>query len=130
MRILVCGGRDFSNATLMKETLKEYFKEPSDVLIHGCAKGADQLSESIVYEISPDLSTIPSIQRYPADWKKYGKVAGAIRNKQMLDEGKPDCIIAFSGGAGTANMIEQARIAGVPVIIAGSPSNRMPLGSH
>ena len=53
---------------------------------------------------------------FPADWNSYGKAAGPIRNKQMLDEGKPDVVIAFPGGTGTANMIMQATKAGVKVV--------------
>jgi predicted Rossmann-fold nucleotide-binding protein len=33
----------------------------------------------------------------------------------MLSEGKPDLVIAFPGGRGTADMIRQAKEAGVPV---------------
>ena len=54
---------------------------------------------------------------YPANWKKHGRAAGPIRNKQMLEEAKPDLVIAFPGGAGTANMVKQAREAGVKVEI-------------
>ena len=52
---------------------------------------------------------------YPADWDTHGRGAGPIRNKQMLEEGKPDLVIAFPGGKGTANMIGQAKEAGIPV---------------
>ncbi len=52
----------------------------------------------------------------PAEWSKYGRRAGPIRNKQMLDVGKPHLVVAFPGGAGTANMVKQAKAAGVPII--------------
>jgi hypothetical protein len=42
---------------------------------------------------------------------------GPIRNKQMLEEGKPDLMVAFPGERGTANMCKQAREAGVPVMV-------------
>jgi hypothetical protein len=58
-----------------------------------------------------------AVKEYPADWQKHGKAAGPIRNRQMLEDGKPDLVIAFSGGRGTANMISQARAAGVKVLI-------------
>lgn len=94
----------------MKEVLFQNIY-PGDVLIHGDAKGADRLSEEMV---EPSHVTV---ERYPADWDKYGKGAGPIRNKQMLDEGKPDLVIAFlaPNSRGTKNMIEQATKAGVPV---------------
>jgi UDP-N-acetylmuramoylalanine-D-glutamate ligase len=56
------------------------------------------------------------VETYEADWDTHGKAAGPIRNKRMLDEGKPDLVVAFPGGRGTANMISQARKAGVEVI--------------
>lgn len=101
----------------MKEVLSEYFTGPGDVLIHGCAKGADQLSEYTTREMFNTLGTMIAYERYPADWEKYGKAAGPIRNKQMLDEGKPDMVIAFLApdSRGTKNMIEQAEKADIPV---------------
>jgi hypothetical protein len=53
---------------------------------------------------------------FPADWEKYGKAAGPIRNQQILVEGKPDLVVAFQGGRGTANMVSRAQQAGVPVV--------------
>lgn len=44
-----------------------------------------------------------------------GKAAGPIRNQRMLDDGKPDRVLAFPGGRGTANMVKLAKAAGVPV---------------
>jgi len=52
---------------------------------------------------------------FPADWSRHGKSAGPIRNRQMLIEGRPDIVVAFPGGKGTANMIKQAVEAGVKV---------------
>ena len=58
------------------------------------------------------------VKTFEADWDRHGKAAGPIRNKQMLDEGKPDLVVAFEGGKGTANMIAQAEAAGVRVFRA------------
>jgi len=52
---------------------------------------------------------------FPADWGKYSKSAGYIRNKQMLAEGKPDLVVAFPGGKGTANMVKLAKLANIPI---------------
>jgi hypothetical protein len=53
---------------------------------------------------------------FPADWKKYKRAAGHIRNKEMLDFGF-DLLIAFPGGPGTTNMITITRGAGIPVYV-------------
>ena len=58
------------------------------------------------------------VKEYPADWQKHGRAAGPIRNQQMLDEGKPDLVVAFDGGRGTADMIARAEKAGVRVVRA------------
>jgi hypothetical protein len=63
----------------------------------------------------PDDQDIPC-SVYMADWDGLGRKAGPIRNQRMLDEGKPDLVIAFPGGRGTADMVRRAREAGVEVV--------------
>lgn len=106
-RILVCGGRDFADYKLLKETLDAI----GDIrhIIHGGASGADTLAGRYGSEMGINIS------RYDALWDQHGRSAGPIRNARMLREGKPDMVIAFPGGRGTANMIQQAEEAGVPV---------------
>lgn len=55
-------------------------------------------------------------EEYKADWDTYGLAAGPLRNQRMLDEGKPDVVLAFPGGKGTADMVARARKAGVRVV--------------
>lgn len=124
MRILVCGGRDFTDQTFfdkkMTELMNEYGKtsigysgipELINVsFISGCARGPD----SFIIEYANYFGAY--VQKFPADWKRYPKAAGAIRNQQMLDEGKPDLVIAFPGGNGTADMIARAKAHGIKVI--------------
>lgn len=92
--------------------------EPDDVgnylyvvtIIAGGADGADSLAAS--------WAAVENVnyKEYKADWYQYGKAAGPIRNKRMLEEGKPDLVIAFPGGKGTANMVALAKGAGIEVI--------------
>ena len=112
MRVLVCGGRDFDDwGRLCSELDKLLFDSARLIhIIQGGAKGADFLSR-----VWAKFRNCPWSE-YPADWKKYGKGAGHIRNQQMLDEGKPDLVLAFPGGVGTADMVRRARKAGVEVI--------------
>lgn len=120
-RILVCGGRDFSNYRLLSQSLdkiciarewvwdKEYLM-PAVVIISGMAKGADTLA------IEWAIVNWCTWEEYPADWETYGKAAGHIRNQQMIDEGKPNLIVALPGGRGTADMIRRGKKAGVEII--------------
>lgn len=110
MRVLVCGGRDYRNWKRLRFVLNRIHKYHGvDVLIEGGAKGADLMASSWAA-----INGVPAI-RFPADWHRHGKAAGHIRNQQMLDEGKPDLVVAFPGGKGTADMVRRARKAKIPV---------------
>ncbi len=122
MRYLICGGRNFSDRRLFRDTVNGLEVTPT-VIIHGCATGADAMaSEWATAKGIPEL-------RYPADWKRYGRSAGPIRNQLMLVDGWPDIVIAFPGGIGTADMITRAR-ADILVrevrIVAGDPPITVP----
>lgn len=120
MRILVCGGRTYGYTPESNYTIKDWviFNKAIDVIlsynptviISGCAKGADEVGL-----LAGWYGGVEYIG-FKADWKKHSKAAGPIRNKQMLVEGKPDLVVAFKGGTGTANMIKQAKSHGVEVM--------------
>lgn len=113
MKVLVCGGRNFDDALTLGSWLGGIHKDHGiTLIIEGGARGADFLARKF-----GEMQGIP-VKTFPADWDRHGKAAGPIRNKQMLDEGKPDVVLAFDGGRGTANMVEQAKAAGVRVQIA------------
>ena len=61
------------------------------------------------------------VEDYPANWNLHGRAAGPIRNKQMLDEGKPDIVYAFhpniSESKGTKDMVRQAKNRGIETIV-------------
>jgi hypothetical protein len=78
-------------------------------IIHGGAAGADWCAGAVA-----ELRDIPQ-SVFKADWKAHGRAAGPIRNQQMLDQGKPDLVLAFPGGRGTADMVRRAKAAGVEV---------------
>lgn len=112
MKVLVCGGRDYNDWDRLEDELNLIERAYGRfTIISGCARGADSLAMKYAEVYNDTLET------YPADWEKFGKSAGHIRNQQMLDESKPDLVVAFPGGRGTANMIERAKKAGVEVIV-------------
>jgi len=123
-KVLICGGRDFTDfeyaSNIVRDHLATMYFNPSEkedvVFISGMAKGADQ----IPFELG-DLDEWGGVEKYPADWDKYGKKAGPIRNQQMLDEGKPDLVLAFptEKSRGTYDMIRRAEKAGIPVYVYG-----------
>lgn len=104
---MICGSRTFNDIRYMRECLDEVLSGVDEVtVISGCAMGAD--SEGERYAVRRAFK----IERYPADWDRFGEQAGMICNKEMLD--KCDAVVAFWDGksVGTANMIEIAREAG------------------
>lgn len=80
------------------------------LVIHGGAAGADSLAGAVAAEMH-----IPTIV-FPADWRAHGKSAGPKRNQQMLVEGRPDAVLAFPGGRGTADMVNRAKTAKIRVV--------------
>ena len=113
MRVLVCGGRDFDDAGLMISVLDRLHTEKFfTVLIHGNARGADRIADA--------WASCRGIPREPYDvpqgeWDEVGKKAAPLRNQRMLDEGKPDLVVAFPGGGGTKDIVRRAVKARVPV---------------
>jgi hypothetical protein len=115
MVVLVCGSRFYSDYGKVYECLKS-LEGVSQVLAGGC-RGADALAVRAAKAFGYPF------REFPADWGKFGKAAGPIRNQQMLDEGKPDLVVAFhenpEESKGTKDMIRRAKRQGVPVRLIG-----------
>lgn len=111
MRVLVCGGRGYDNRKRVSAVLGEYRdRQGIDLIITGGANGADRLAESWANHNKVALCV------FPANWHFEGRKAGPIRNRRMIEFGRPDVVIAFAGGVGTINMINQAKSADIDVI--------------
>ncbi len=111
MKVLVCGGRTYADMDRMDAVLDKLHAEAIiEQIIEGGANGADNLARNWA------LSRRVPFETFKADWENQGSFAGPMRNKRMLYEGAPDLVIAFPGNKGTANMIKQARKAGIKVI--------------
>ncbi len=134
MRVLICGDRNYGvylgdslkkplaakkvRAKARRKMLAFIITLPKNtVIIDGGAKGADSLANEVALE-----NGYPT-ERYFAQWNLYGRAAGPIRNKQMLDEGRPDKVAYFhddiENSKGTADMISISRKAGIEVIKGG-----------
>jgi hypothetical protein len=116
LRVLVCGGRDYGDHEALFAALDAIHASiPIEVIIHGGAPGADYLASFWA------AARAVNERRFPADWPRFGRAAGPIRNAHMLREARPDLVVAAPGGRGTADMVRQAGDAGVPVREVGSP---------
>ena len=115
MRVLVCGDRKWADRHRIRWELETL--PPDTVVIEGEARGADTLGR----EVAEVLGF--KVERYPANWEKFGRAAGPIRNQQMLTEGKPDLVIAFHDhireSKGTADMIRLAVKEGIATKLIG-----------
>jgi SLOG family YspA-like protein len=110
--VLVTGGRDYRDANKVREVLDRVHKEHHiQLLVHGCATGADTLAA--LWASARGIQPVGC----PALWDFYDKAAGTIRNTAMLWL-KPQLCVEFLGGTGTANMVGQAKQAGIRVIEA------------
>lgn len=109
MRVLVCGSRNWTDYAVIERRMKAL--PTGAVIIEGEARGVDKSSRRIAEHLGLEVAP------FPANWDKYGKAAGPIRNQQMLDEGRPDLVLAFPmpDSIGTQDMIARARQAGIPV---------------
>jgi len=109
MRVLITGGRNFDNRELLETTLDAvHASVPLSILIHGAANGADTLAGE--WASRKGIEVVACL----ADWKRYGRAAGPIRNRAML-ELAPDLLVAFPGGKGTDDMISAAEKKGIPI---------------
>lgn len=112
LRVLVCGSRFYIN---YRKVLEQLRKLNVVLVIAGGCRGADYLAVKAAQECG-----FPYIE-FPADWKKFGKAAGPIRNTQMLKDGKPDFVLVFhpdiASSKGSKNMLSLVKKAGVPFLV-------------
>ena len=110
-RVIIAGGRDFQDYDLLTKTMDRLLSNIKDDIevVCGMARGADTLGEQ--YAIERGFS----VRYFPADWNRYGKSAGFIRNAEMAENA--DALVAFWDGQshGTRNMIETATSRGLKV---------------
>lgn len=103
MKVIIAGSRSFNNFALLCERASFFIGSHTDVtIVSGTARGADQLGELFAAKFGY------AVERFPADWDRFGKRAGYLRNEQMAKAA--DCLIAFWDGRskGTAHMIDLA----------------------
>lgn len=126
MKILVTGSRDWTDEQPILEALIAegviQAQRDSVTVIHGAAKGADQ----IAHRVALDLGY--TVRPYPAEWNKYRDAAGPLRNLEMLvrehanrDQPGIDVCLAFplKNSRGTRHMMKFAALAGIRVVDLG-----------
>jgi hypothetical protein len=107
MRVLVTGGRDYNDYWVIERELRKLGRDIE--IIEGGARGADQIARRFAIRENIPFDT------FVAEWLEHGPKAGPIRNQKMIEEGKPDLVIAFPGGKGTEDCVRRALRAGIEV---------------
>ena len=118
MIVAVTGSRDWGGpgqARLLAAVLTTYLRDPdNDRLIVGDARGADMHAR----EVAKHMGFAATV--YRAEWAKKGPSAGPARNRRMLDDGKPDVLLAFKNkpwSTGTDGCIREAMKRGIHCVI-------------
>jgi hypothetical protein len=112
MKIIIAGSRNFNDYNLLKSSCDNLLTQFTNIeIVSGTAQGADKLGERYAGEKGY------VIKQFPANWDKFGKSAGYIRNDEMAKYS--DMLIAFWDGTskGTKHMIDLANKRGIKVEI-------------
>lgn len=108
-KVAVTGGRYHDNPEFVRSVLDEEYAQEPFVLLVGDARGADAAAKQ--WAIDNKVNYI----LFKAEWNKYGKSAGPVRNGEMLTHA--DKLLAFRGGKGTQNAVYIAGRRNIPVEI-------------
>ena len=117
-KVIIAGGRDFSDYQLLVEKCDKYLANKTNIeIVSGTAKGADSLGARYAKDKGYSVKT------FPADWAAFGKRAGYLRNEQMANYA--NALIAFWDGEsrGTKHMIDIATEKGLLVKV--TPYNKV-----
>ncbi len=120
-RILVTGSPEWTDFAIV-EALREW-KAPAAVLVEGGARGADRLAATIWRAWGL------TVEEHPADWDRYGRRAGYLRNREMIAAGADVCLaFILDNSRGATHCANAAETAGIPTRrhLATSPAARTP----
>jgi len=113
MRVLVCGDRDWTDEALVEEVLVVV---GASLVIEGGQRGADTCARNVAQTVTGQRS-----RRIDADWRKFGKPAGPIRNLRMINEEHPDIGLGFhdniNASRGTKDMLNKLGRASIPHLL-------------
>ena len=114
VRILICGGRDYTDYDKMWKVFSLSIAPLDGVtIIHGGADGADKMAGNIAQAFNLTVEDYPISDEM---WKEHGKwEAPKMRNQDMLDTGI-DLVYGFPGGPGTLDMKKRAKAENVLVL--------------
>jgi hypothetical protein len=122
-RVLITGSRSWDDAETIENALIDVFKKsrcalPDITVVHGTAPGADELAGMIADWLGM------TVEEHPADWERWGRRAGFLRNKEMVDAGANVCLAFWDGvSKGTEMTMKLAMKAGIDLTMYGAKKN-------
>lgn len=114
MRVLVTGSRNWTDSAVVKAQLTDLASRRREhmTLVHGAAKGADTIAASLADHMGWD------VEAFPAEWDRFGRRAGPVRNQLMVDHGADICLVfPLPDSRGTWDCVRRAKAAGIPLVI-------------
>lgn len=119
MKVIIAGSRDITcYHQVIFAFMESGFYENCTEIVSGCARGVDSLGEQIA-----SSRGIP-VKKFPADWERYGKRAGPLRNIEMGDYADALVAVRLNGSKGTSHMIKYMKSLGKPVYVMDINDNR------
>lgn len=111
MKTIIAGSRTINDYELIKKAIQKS-RFNITMLVSGVCRGVDKCGERWAKE-----NNIP-IKKFPADWKRFSKNAGPIRNRQMAEYADALIIVWDGFSQGSKNMIKQAELNGLTIFEA------------
>ena len=118
MRILICGDREWNDLETMAKVFEWIIMQsPPPIIIHGACRGADEMADACAKMAGLRVVSFPAHWSHsdvcpPNCKQKIGRGAGPIRNRKMLNEGKPSLVFIFHNNIehskGSKDMFDQA----------------------
>ena len=114
IKLIIAGGREFNDYESLSSKARlilKGFKRSEMMIISGTARGADRLGEAFANQYNLQL------MRMPADWQRYGRRAGYVRNEEMAVQGSALLACWDGRSRGTKHMIDLATRHGLDIHI-------------
>ncbi len=120
MKLIIAGSRSITDINEIYQALIKYDFDLDEIkeVVSGTANGVDKLGEQFAKQCNI------KIKRFPANWNKYGKGAGYIRNKQMAKYGNVLLSVWDGKSKGSKNMIDEMNSLSKKVYVYGYEKNK------
>ena len=117
MKVIIAGSRHITNSSVVAGAIAQWqLAYPLTEVVVGGGRGVDHLAEQWA------LAESMPLRRFPADWERYGRAAGPIRNRQMASYAKGLLALPAGASRGTRDMITQAHKYGLTIFVIEQPA--------